>query len=92
MMEIYKKSLDCFHRSIKGVQHIEKVKVPYENSHLPGYFVNASRHGEKQPVVVIIDGLHGTAEKNFFMMGKVCRNTGFLPYVWMDREPEVPCS
>jgi pimeloyl-ACP methyl ester carboxylesterase len=76
MIEIYKKSLDCFHRSIKGVQHIERVKVPYENSHLPGYFVNASRHGEKQPVVAIVDGLHGTAEKNFFMMGKVCPDYG----------------
>jgi pimeloyl-ACP methyl ester carboxylesterase len=76
MLEIYKKSLDCFHRSVKGVEHIEMVKVPYENSHLPGYFINASRHGEKQPVVVIVDGLHGTAEKNYFVMGKVCPEYG----------------
>jgi pimeloyl-ACP methyl ester carboxylesterase len=76
MMEIYKKSLDCFHRSIQGVKHIEKVKVPYEHSHLPGYFVNASRQGEKRPVVVVVDGLHGTGEKNFFMLGKVSPDYG----------------
>jgi len=76
MMEVYKKSLDCFHRGIKSIPYIEKIKVPYENSHLPGYFVNSSRQGEKRPVAVIVDGVHGTAEKMFFILGRACPDYG----------------
>lgn len=76
MMEIYKKSLECFHRGIKSILHIEAVKVPYENSYLSGYFVNASRQGERRPVMVVVDGVHGTAEKMFFVIGRACPENG----------------
>jgi alpha-beta hydrolase superfamily lysophospholipase len=76
MTEVYKKSVECFHRGIKSIPHIEMIKVPYENSYLPGYFVNSSQKGEKRPVVVIVDGVHGTAEKMFFVLGRVCPEYG----------------
>jgi pimeloyl-ACP methyl ester carboxylesterase len=76
MMELYNKSIECFHRGIQGVKDVEIVKVPYEGSHLPGYFLNGSRQGEKRPVAVIIDGLHGTAEKNYYMLGRACARYG----------------
>ena len=76
MMEVYKKSLECFHQGIKSMPHIEEIKVPYENSHLPGYFVNSSHQGEKCPVAVIVDGVHGTAEKMFFILGRACSEYG----------------
>ena len=76
MIEIYKRSLECFHLGIKAIPHIENVKVPYEKSYLPGYFVNASRQGEKRPVVVIVDGIYGTAEKMFFILGRACTEYG----------------
>jgi len=76
MIEVYKKSIECFHRGIQSLSHIEKVKVPYEHSHLPGYFVNASSKGEKCPVMVIVDGVHGTAEKMFFILGRACPEYG----------------
>jgi hypothetical protein len=56
MVKIYEKSVDCFQRGIRATRNIEIVKVPYENSNLPGYFVNASREGERRPVVVIVGG------------------------------------
>jgi alpha-beta hydrolase superfamily lysophospholipase len=77
MMDIYTKSVECFHSGIKGEPHIEKIRVPYENSYLPGYFVNSSRQGEKKPVVVAVDGVHGTAEKMFFIIGNACPKYGF---------------
>ena len=64
--DIYQKALQCFHGGIKTMPNIEDVKIPYENSYLPAYFVNASRQGEKQPLLVMFNGLDGTAEKKFF--------------------------
>jgi alpha-beta hydrolase superfamily lysophospholipase len=54
----------------------EKVKISYEHSHLPGYFVNASREQEKKPVLVLVDGLDGTAEKMYFILGPACEEQG----------------
>lgn len=69
-MDLYKKSLECFHRGIKWIPNVEAVKIPYENSYLPGYFVNASRQGEKRPLLVALNGLDGTSEKLFFSFGR----------------------
>jgi alpha-beta hydrolase superfamily lysophospholipase len=69
-MGIYLKSLDCFQHGIKSMAHIKPVKVPYEKSFLPGYFINASRAGEKRPVLVMFGGLDSTAEQLFFMLGR----------------------
>jgi hypothetical protein len=56
MVKIYKKSVECFKQGVRAIPNIEIVKVPYENSYLPGYFVNASREGERRPVMVIVGG------------------------------------
>jgi alpha-beta hydrolase superfamily lysophospholipase len=76
LLEVYKKSLECFHRAIKVIPNIEPVKVPYEKSFLPGYFINASCQGERRPVMVLVDGVYGTAEKMFFIMGRACPEYG----------------
>jgi len=76
-LDIYKRSVECFHRGIEGAPNIEPVKVPYEDSYLSGYFVNASQKGEKRPVVVIVDGTEGPAEKMFFLIGRECPKYGF---------------
>ncbi|MBW1800432.1 MAG: prolyl oligopeptidase family serine peptidase [Deltaproteobacteria bacterium] len=75
-MEMYRKSLDCFHRAMAHIPNIKSVEIPYENAHMPGYFINASRNGEKRPVLVIVDGLDGTAEKMYFIAGPKCEEYG----------------
>jgi len=76
-LDIYKRSVECFRRGIEGIPNIEPVKVPYEDSYLSGYFVNASQQGEKRPVVVIFDGSEGSGEKMFFVLGRDCPKYGF---------------
>lgn len=55
----YKKSMECFLRGAKErIPGIEKIKVPYEGSHLSAYFMPPTNGVRKQyPVVVFFDGL-----------------------------------
>jgi alpha-beta hydrolase superfamily lysophospholipase len=76
-LDIYKRSVECFHKGIEDVPNIEPVRIPFENSYLSGYFFNASRHNEKTPAVVMFDGTEGPAEKMFFMLGAKCPKYGF---------------
>ena len=75
-MDLYKKSLTAFRKGIRTLPHIQPVNIPYENSFLPGYFVNASQKGEKRPVLVFFGGLDSTAEQLFFGLGRACPDWG----------------
>jgi pimeloyl-ACP methyl ester carboxylesterase len=75
-MSLYNKSLTAFRKGIRTLPHIQPVEIPYENSFLPGYFINASQKREKRPVLVFFGGLDSTAEQLFFGLGRACSEWG----------------
>jgi dienelactone hydrolase len=60
----YRIAVDCFHRfaALTDVR-VEPVEVPFEGTHLPGYFVHAQNaRSQRRPCVVFFDGLDVTKE------------------------------
>jgi len=66
----YRKSINCFHRSIEldRTIPIEPVEVPMpDGTSLPGYFIPAQNTSKtKPPVLVFFDGLDVTKELQYF--------------------------
>ncbi len=70
-VELREKSVDCFLQYIKNKEFISQVKIPYENSYLPGYFIKSSKlKNGKAPLIIINTGFDGTKEE-------ICYQTGF---------------
>lgn len=75
-MASYQKSIDFFQQGIEPLGNVEVLKVPYENSFLPAYYVNASTKGEKRPAMVMFGGLDSTKEQHYFAIGRACPEHG----------------
>ena len=63
-LDVYRTAVDCFHQfaGLTDVK-IEIVEVPFEGTHLPGYFVHArNAKSARTPCVVFFDGLDVTKE------------------------------
>jgi pimeloyl-ACP methyl ester carboxylesterase len=56
---------------------IEPVRIPYEKTTLPGYFVKADDSGSKRPLLLIQTGLDGTAEDLYFIIGVHAAKRGY---------------
>ena len=66
-LDIYSTSINCFHRhaALSDIK-IEVVEVPYEDGHLPGYFVQAQNsRSPRPPCVIFFDGLDITKELQY---------------------------
>mgnify|MGYP000934277288 CR=1 FL=1 len=60
--ELYNAGIECFSQVMKlNKPVIEAVKIPYENTTLPGHFYHVG--DEKRPVLVLINGFDGTKEE-----------------------------
>lgn len=56
---------------------IEPVRIPYEKTTLPGYFIKADNSGKKRPLLLIQTGLDGTAEDLYFFLGVPAAKRGY---------------
>jgi len=56
---------------------IEPVRIPYEKTTLPGYFIKADNSGTKRPLLLIQTGLDGTAEDLYFILGAHAAKRGY---------------
>lgn len=56
---------------------IEPVRIPYEKTVLPGYFIKADNSGKKRPLLLIQTGLDGTAEDLYFFLGVPAAKRGY---------------
>ncbi|MCD4783401.1 MAG: prolyl oligopeptidase family serine peptidase [Candidatus Eremiobacteraeota bacterium] len=70
-------SVECFKRGIASLPYIEIVKIPYEDTTLPGYFISAAPAGEKRPLLIVQTGFDGTGEELYFHLGEAARNRGY---------------
>jgi len=56
---------------------IEPVRIPYQKTALPGYFIKADNSGKKRPLLMIQTGLDGTAEDLYFILGVQAAKRGY---------------
>ena len=56
---------------------IEYVRIPYENTSLPGYMVKVDNSPTKRPLLIIQTGLDGTAEDLYFIMAAQAVKRGY---------------
>jgi len=56
---------------------IEHVRIPYEDTTLPGYLLKADRSEKERPLLLIQTGLDGTAEDLYFIIGSQAVKRGF---------------
>ncbi|WP_319468651.1 alpha/beta hydrolase [uncultured Pseudodesulfovibrio sp.] len=56
---------------------IQPVRIPYEKTVLPGYFIKADDSGKKRPLLMIQTGLDGTAEDLYFILGVHAAKRGY---------------
>ncbi|MFW5837534.1 MAG: alpha/beta hydrolase family protein [Desulfovibrionaceae bacterium] len=56
---------------------IEHVRIPYEDTTLPGYFLTPDNSQKKRPLLLIQTGLDGTAEDLYFIVGAQAVKRGY---------------
>ena len=66
-LKTWKMSKESFLKGIASLDYVKPVKIPYENTTLPGYFVKTSKCKDKTPPLLIVQtGFDGTGEEIFF--------------------------
>lgn len=56
---------------------IEPVRIPYEQTTLPGYFLSPDNSGKQRPLLLIQTGLDATAEDLYFIIGALAVQRGY---------------
>lgn len=74
--ELEESSLACFSHMIELSGEAEPVKIPYENTELPGYFYRADcMDGKPAPTLIMLNGFDGTKEE-FYSYALAARKRG----------------
>lgn len=78
--ELYDAGIKCFSKVMKlNKPVIEAVKIPYENTTLPGHFYYEG--DEKRPVLVLVNGFDGTKEEFYgIAMSALARGMNFFTF------------
>jgi cephalosporin-C deacetylase-like acetyl esterase len=71
------KSIDCFKAAIKYNKKIKSIKIPYENTTLPGYLIKPKKTSKKTPLLILFTGFDGTKEELYFSAGKAASERGY---------------
>lgn len=78
ILETWGKSRECFLKSAKLSEHpIKFVRIPFEETTLPGYLCLVDNSGKKRPLLIIHSGFDGTAEELYFEIGSLAVKRGF---------------
>ncbi|NGX63329.1 MAG: 2,6-dihydropseudooxynicotine hydrolase [Candidatus Anoxychlamydiales bacterium] len=70
------KSVNSFLNATEYMPSIEPIKIPYENTYLPGYFIKTNRK-TKAPLLIVTTGFDGTAEELYFEVGYAALKRGY---------------
>ena len=76
-LKSWRKSRDSFRNAVSSLPNIEPIKIPYQNSTLPGYFIKTSSLEKKPPLLIVHTGFDGTGEELYFAVGKACAKRGY---------------
>jgi pimeloyl-ACP methyl ester carboxylesterase len=65
-LDAYKRYLEIFELSRKyKKENVQRVEIPYKNAHLSAIYAKGNSNEEKQPIVVMMNGLDSTKELMF---------------------------
>lgn len=74
----YEKQTDAFRRAAELFEPpIETLKIPYENTTLPGYFVKPDASGAPRKTLLCTGGYDGTCEELFFIIAGGALERGY---------------
>ncbi|MFC1576208.1 alpha/beta hydrolase family protein [Candidatus Omnitrophota bacterium] len=76
-LKSWKRSRECFLKAISSLSSVEVVKIPYENTTLPGYFVKTKNTEEKPPLLIVHTGFDGTGEELYFAVAQAATERGY---------------
>jgi Esterase FrsA-like len=78
LVDTWEKSRESFREAAKLSKNtIKEVRIPFENTTLPGYFCFSSDDESPKPLVIIQTGFDGTAEELYYQMGRAGISRGY---------------
>jgi esterase/lipase superfamily enzyme len=78
IMPTWEKSRDCFLKAASLSDNlIRPVRIPFENTTLPGYLCLVDASGEKRPLLIVQTGYDGTGEELYFQVAKFAVERGY---------------
>ncbi len=76
--ETWRKSRDCFLKASElSERPVKSVRIPFENTTLPGYLCLVDDSGQKRPLLIVHSGFDGTAEELYFEITSLAAERGF---------------
>ena len=76
-LKSWQRSRESFRKAIASLPNIEPIKIPYQETTLPGYFIKTSISGAKAPLLVVHTGFDGIAEELYFAVGTAAVKRGY---------------
>jgi hypothetical protein len=78
LAEAHRREVESFRRAAALLAAPpEIVRIPYEDSFLPGYYFRAAADGTARPTVILTNGYDGTAEELYFANGAAALDRGY---------------
>jgi esterase/lipase len=71
----YAMSKQTFLKGISYLPYVKSIKIPYENTTLPGYIVQSTQ--KNAPLLIVHSGFDGTAEELYFEVGVAAHERGY---------------
>jgi alpha-beta hydrolase superfamily lysophospholipase len=73
----WRKSKESFLRALKYISDVIPIRIPYEKTTLPGYFVKGKTHHKKPLLLIIHTGFDGTGEELYFEVAHFAAKRGY---------------
>lgn len=78
IVQSWRASRENFRRAAKLMDHpVEVVKVPYEDTTLPGYFLKPDKSMQPRKTLILQTGFDGIGEELYFSVGKFALARGY---------------
>lgn len=78
ILETWRQSRESFLKAAKLSDHpIRPVKIPFENTSLPGYLLLVDDSPKQRPLLIVHSGFDGTAEELYFEIGALALKRGY---------------
>ena len=78
ILETWRLSRDCFLKAAELIDHpVERVKVPWEGTTLPGYIMKPDKSNKPRKTLVVHTGFDGTGEELYFEVAFFALKRGY---------------
>ena len=78
LIESYQKHTETFSRAVELLpKHTEAVRIPYEETTLPGYFYKAQTRKKRVSTIIVNGGYDSTHQENYFAIAQAALQRGY---------------